>query len=106
MRYNKSDNKLLGCIKPELLTVTFLNTVVLYLRSYKKTPDKMKYVIITLGETVQYDISVMKVQTYSLEEIFEKRLAEYNENEQKLESLKEEYREIIKRLDKLEEQGR
>ena len=56
------------------MTVTFPNTAVLYLRTYKKTPDKMKYVIITPGGTVQYDIPIMKVQKYSLDDIFEKRL--------------------------------
>lgn len=56
------------------LTVTFPNTAVLYLRTYKKTPDKMKYVIVTPGGTVQYDIPIMKVQTYSLDDIFEKNL--------------------------------
>ena len=39
-------------VTEETLTVTFPNTAVLYLRTYKKTPDKMKYVIITPGGTV------------------------------------------------------
>ena len=34
----------------------------------------MKYVIVTPGGTVQYDIPIMKVQKYSLDDIFEKRL--------------------------------
>ena len=34
----------------------------------------MKYVVITPGGTVQYDVPVMKVQAYSLDEIFEKHL--------------------------------
>ena len=34
-----------GEVTEETLTVTFPNTAVLYLRTYKKTPDKMKYVI-------------------------------------------------------------
>ena len=102
------------------MTVTFPNTAVLYLRTYKKTPDKMKYIIITPGGTVQYDISIMKVQKYSLDDIFEKRLLmlipfyifshensfpEYNSNEQKLEKLKAEYQGILERLDGLEQQG-
>jgi len=104
----------------ETLTVTFPNTAVLYLRTYKKTPDKMKYVIVTPGGTVQYDIPVMKVQKYSLDDIFEKRLLmlipfyifshensfpEYNRNELKLGELKAEYQLILERLDKLEQQG-
>lgn len=63
-----------GEITEDTLTVTFPNTAVLYLRSYKQTPDKMKYVIITPGGTVQYDIPVMKVNAYSLNDIFEKGL--------------------------------
>jgi hypothetical protein len=106
----------------ETLTVTFPNTAVLYLRTftYKKTPDKMKYVINTPGGTVQYDVPVMKVQAYSLEEIFEKHLLllipfyifsfeknfkEYDSSEQKLAELKMEYQKILERLDELEQQG-
>ena len=109
-----------GDVTEEILTVTFPNTAVLYLRTYKKTPDKMKYVIITPGGTVQYDVPIMKVQKYSLDDIFEKRLLmlipfyifshengfpEYNSNEQKLAELKAEYQEILERLDELEQQG-
>ncbi len=109
-----------GEVTEETLTVTFPNTAVMYLRAYKKTPDKMKYVIITPGGTVQYDVPIMKVQSYSLDEIFEKHLlmlipfyifsheksfSEYNNNEQKLEELKTEYRMILERLDDLEKQG-
>lgn len=109
-----------GEVTEETLTVTFPNTAVMYLRSYKKTPDIMKYVIVTPGGTVQYDVPIMKVQSYSLDEIFEKRLlmlipfyifsheksfSEYNNNEQKLEELKAEYRIILERLDDLENQG-
>lgn len=70
--------------------------------------------------TVQYDVPIMKVQTYSRDDIFEKGLLmlipfyifsheksfpEYNSNEQKLEELKAEYQEILERLDELERQG-
>lgn len=109
-----------GEVTEETLTVTFPNTAVLYLRTYKNTPDKMKYVIITPGGTVQYDVPIMKVQMYSLDDIFEKGLLmlipfyifsheksfpEYNSNEQKLEELKAEYQGILERLDELEQQG-
>ncbi len=47
-----------GVVTEETLTVTFPNTAVLYLRTFKKTPDKMKYVIITPGGTVQYDVPI------------------------------------------------
>ena len=109
-----------GEVTEETLTVTFPNTAVLYLRNYKKTPDKMKYVIVTPGATVKYDIPLMKVQNYTLNDIFEKRLLllipfyifsheknfpEYNSNEQKLAKLKSEYRYILERLDEVEQQG-
>jgi len=109
-----------GEVTEETLTVTFPNTAVLYLRTYKKTPDKMKYVIVTPGGTVQYDIPIMKVQKYSLDDIFEKHLfmiipfyifshensfQGYNSNERKLEKLKAEYQVILERLDGLEQQG-
>lgn len=109
-----------GEVTEETLTVTFPHTAALYLRSYQKTPDKMKYVIITPSGTVQYDVPVMKVQAYSLNDIFEKGLLllipfyifsheksfpEYNSNGQKLAELKAEYQIILKRLDELERQG-
>lgn len=111
-----------GEVAEEILAVTFPHTAVLYLRSHKKkkTPDKMKYVINTPGGSVQYDIPVMKVQAYSLDEIFEKNLLlllpfyifsheknfpEYNSNEQKMAELRAEYREILTRLDDLEQWG-
>ena len=74
----------------------------------------------TPGGTVQYDVPVMKIQTYSLDDIFakgllillpfyifsyEKNFGEYNSNEQKLAELKAEYQKILERLDELEWQG-
>ena len=109
-----------GEVVNETLTVTFPNTAVLYLRNYKKTPDKMRYVIKTPGGTVEYDVPIMKVQEYTLEDIFskdllllipfyifshEKNFKVYNSNEQRLADLKEEYQNILERLDKLEQEG-
>ncbi len=109
-----------GEVINETLTVTFPNTAVLYLRNYKKTPDKMRYVIKTPGGTVEYDVPIMKMQEYTLEEIFskgllllipfyifshEKNFKVYNSNEQRLAELKAEYRSILERLDKLEQEG-
>ena len=76
--------------------------------------------IVTPGGTVQYDVPIMKIQKYSLDDIFEKGLLmlipfytfshensfpEYNSNEQKLEELKAEYQKILERLDELGQQG-
>ena len=109
-----------GEVINETLTVTFPNTAVLYLRTYKKTPDKMRYVIKTPGGSVEYDVPIMKVQEYSLDDIFskgllllipfyifshEKDFKVYNSNEHKLIELKAEYQDILERLDKLEQEG-
>lgn len=66
-----------------------------------------------------YDIPIMKVQAYSLADIFDRRLLflipfyifshekkfpKYNSNEQELEKLKAEYQEILAGLDDLERQ--
>lgn len=106
-----------GEVTEETLTVTFPHTAVLYLRAYEKTPDQMKYVIVTPGGTVSYDVPVMEVQTYTLADLFDKRLlflipfyifsheksfAKYNRNERELEKLKQEYQEIVSGLDELE----
>ncbi len=110
-----------GEVVHETLTVTFPNTAVMYLRTYKKTPDKMRYVIKTPGGSVEYDVPVMKVQEYSSEDIFsknllllipfyifshEKNFKVYNSNERKLAELKAEYQDILERLDKLEQEGK
>ena len=106
-----------GHTDEESLTVEFPNSAVLYLRSTSRTPDKYRYTIKTPGGTVSYSIPVMKVKSYSLDEIFNKGLlllipffifsfeadfSEYNDNEEKLGRLKDEYREILGRLDQLE----
>lgn len=104
----------------ETLTVTFPNTAVLYLRIRKKTPDKMEYVLVTPGGTVRYDIPIMKVQEYSLDDIFSKQLLmlipfyifsyenkflEYDSSSQKLEELIAAYKKIVAKLDEREQQG-
>ncbi len=109
-----------GEVIHETLTVTFPNTAVLYLRTYKKTPDKMRYVIRTPGGTVGYDVPIMKVQEYPLDMIFSKKLlllipfyifshekdfVVYNTDKKRLEELKLEYQDILDRLDKLEQEG-
>ncbi len=80
----------------------------------------MRYVIKTPGGTVEYDVPIMKVQEYTLEDIFskgllllipfyifshEKNFKVYNSNEQRLAELKAEYRSILERLNKLEQEG-
>ncbi len=103
-----------GAVKGSTLTVTFPHSGVLYLRHSKNTPDEMTIRIVTSGGEVSYKIRVFKTQTYSIEEIFEKKLLflipfyifthetrfkVYNENEQSLEKLKNEYEDIKRRLE-------
>lgn len=109
-----------GTILEETLTVTFPHTAVLYLRGCKRHPDRMRYVIVTPGGTVEYDIPIMKIQTYGIDEIFQKKLLLlipfymfthekefmlYDSNEEKLNQLKSEWRDILERLNQLEQQG-
>ena len=105
-----------GEIEKDVLRVKFPNSAVLYLRSNSATPD-MLHIQIEIGEdALQHDVPVMKVKNYSLDEIFQKkllflipfylfshenRLPEYDQNEEKLEHLKQEYAEIVSRLEEL-----
>ncbi len=59
--------KLVIPIINEIFGETFPNTAVLYLRTYKKTPDQMRDEIVTPGGTVEYDIPIMKAQDYTLD---------------------------------------
>ena len=92
----------------------------MYLRHSSKTADEMQIRILTRGGEVSYGIPVMKVQNYSLDEIFEKRLlfllpfylfryerqfGEMNGSEQKLVLLKNDYERIRQHLIGLEEAG-
>ena len=52
------------------IIVSFPNTAVLFLRSNASTPDVMEIVIRTPGGDISYDVPVMKVKSYSIEEIF------------------------------------
>lgn len=105
-----------GKINKNALEVEFPHATVLFLRSNENTPDKMKIHMKTPGGDVSYEIPVMKVQKYSLEELFEKnllflipfyifkhesKLKEYNNNPKKLERLKEEYEYIKNKLEEL-----
>ena len=55
-------------------TFIFPHAAVLYLRTETSTPSSIRMKIVTPGGDVSYEIPVVKVQDYGLEEIFEKRL--------------------------------
>ena len=101
-------------------TVSFPHSAVMALRHMRKTPDTVRIRVVTPGGEAGYDVPVIKVQQYSLEEIFrrkllfflpfyifshEKQLPEYESDEAKLKQLTDEYRHIRTRLDELQEAG-
>ena len=57
-----------------MLTVEFPHSAVLFLRSSADTPERMRTRIDTPGGSVSYDIVVIKLQRYSIDEIFDKNL--------------------------------
>lgn len=109
-----------GEITGNVLTVSLPHSAVLFLRYHESTPDKLKIRIITPGGKVEYDIQVMKIQRYTIENIFEKKLLfllpfyifshesrfrEYEQDASKLEKLQREYTQIKNRLEELQIQG-
>ena len=99
-------------------TFIFPHASVLYLRTEAATPSSIWMRIITPGGEVSYEIPVVKVQDYSLEEIFDKRLLfllPYYFLRYKLEilennadarmALRQTYQDIFQRLSFLEQSG-
>ena len=95
-----------GNITKYKLVVTIPHATLLLLRSKKRTPNFMNIVINTPGGSVSFDVPVMKVQSYSLQQIFDKNLLfllpfyifnleknfpQYEHNEATLQSLKNIY---------------
>lgn len=102
------------------LEVEIPNCAVLYLRSTKNTPDNLHICIRFQDKALTYEIPSIKMQKYSLDELLQKnllfllpfyiftydrRLNEYDTNEEKLNALKAEYRMIVNHLDHLEYLG-
>lgn len=102
------------------LTVSFPHSAVMALRYAEKSPDTMKINVVTPGGQVSYTVPIIKVQQYSLDELFgkkllfflpfyifshEKELPECDVDEAKLEQLKATYRNIRSRLDDLPRTG-
>ena len=99
-------------------TFIFPHAAVLYLRTENTTPSAIKMRIVTPGGDVSYEIPVVKVQDYGLEEIFEKRLLfllpyyflryqlELLERDADARSeLRDTYQDIFQRLSLLEQDG-
>ena len=103
------------------LIVTIPNAAVLFLRSNRNTPNAMTIVINTPGGSVNFDVPIMKVNSYSLEQIFEKNLyfllpfyifnleknfPRYEKNSDELENLKKEYADFMVRLEQAVTDGK
>ncbi len=102
-----------GEVSNNQLTVTVSNATVLFLRSNDNTPDVMKIVINTPGGAVDFDVPVIKMNSYTLDDIFgkglyfllpfyifnfEKKFAVYEKDKAEREKLMEEYAEFSERL--------
>ena len=107
-------------LKGSVLTVTFPCSALLLLRHRASSPDRLKIRMITPGGTVEYDIHVIKSQTYTLEDIFEKnllllipfyifthekRFRKYKKGSAGLAALQAEYAQIRERLEELTARG-
>lgn len=100
----------------ETLVVRFPESAILYLRHNERVPDVFEVRIHTPNGSISYHVPTLKVQQYDIETIFEKNLlflipfyiftyekqfSEINDNKEMLDSLKQEYAMITRRLDKL-----
>ena len=105
-------------VSGDKLTVKFPNTAILYLRHNKNTPEHMQVEIRVPGAACSYTVPVLKVQNYTIETIFEKKLfflipfhlftyehdfKVYENDSQKLSELTMVYEEIVEKLNVCEE---
>ena len=110
-----------GKILKHQLIVTIPNAAVLFLRTKKDTPDAMNIVINTPGGSVNFDVPIMKVNSYSLAQIFdrdlyfllpfyifnlEKNFSKYENDPAELEKLKREYADFMARLEQAVKDGK
>lgn len=63
-----------GVVAGEELTVEFPHSAIIYLRSKKSASKQMKVVIKTPEGEIAYNIPVIHVRDYSMEDIFSKKL--------------------------------
>ena len=104
-----------------VLYVKFPDSAVIYLRSNSNTPDELKICVCIGQKELFYEIPILKVKNYTLEEIFEKELwmlipfyifryeKEFriiNGDEKRLLSLRMEYENVAARLDQECQSGR
>ena len=108
-------------LEGEELHVSFPHTGLLYLRHNRNTPDTMRITITVPFDECSYIVPVLKVQQYTVEELFEKKLyflipfhiftyehdfEEYNSNKEMLSELQQIYEDILERLAKITKEGK
>ncbi|MCD7751335.1 MAG: hypothetical protein LUI10_06290 [Lachnospiraceae bacterium] len=104
-------------ISGDTLEVVIPNCAILFLRSTRNTPEQMHIRFQFREEYFTYDIPVIKMQQYTLEDLlrknllfllpfyiftYDRKLQEYNTDEGKLSALKTEYQMIMTHLNNLE----
>ncbi len=104
-------------ISGDTLEVTIPNCAILFLRNTRNTPGQMHIRFQFREEYFTYDIPVIKMQQYTLDDLlrknllfllpfyiftYDRKLEEYNADEEKLSELQAEYRLIVKHLNDLE----
>ena len=109
-----------GEYREGMLEVNFPHSAVLYLRHTRNTPDELTIKVNTPGGSISYGVPAMKVQSYGIETIFEKKLLfllpfyifayekqlpELEADREKRKQLRERYAHITARLDGLCEKG-
>ena len=109
-----------GKLEGNTFHVKFPESAIIFLRSNASTPDMMKIIIEVPNGSISYDVPVIKVQEYSLDEIFDKgllflipfyifthesRFEEYERDEEKMNALWNEFELIRRRLDELTVSG-
>lgn len=101
-------------LKQGVLTVNFPESAIVSLRHGRKTPDIMTIRVVTPGGDISYEVPVLKVKQYTVEDIFKKKLLflipfhifsyekdfpEMEKNDMQLKQLKQEYAVIADRLE-------
>ena len=104
-----------------VLTVTFPHSAVLFLRSNENTGDVMKMKFVTPGGELDYDIPIIKMQKYTLQDIWNKEtyllipfyiftheanFPKYNEDETALKELVNEFEEICAKMEQLVQESK
>lgn len=108
-------------LENHVLDIKFPHSGILYLRSTSGTPDRLAVRLHTTGDDATYYMPIMKIKDYDLDKIFHKelyflipfylftfenRFAKMESDEEQLGMLKEEYADILKRLEAVVSVGR